>query len=391
MQDGQVSAVNDLVTAAAKKDGDNQEKDKGSEGGAKLTVEQQAAADAQKLADETAAAETKRLADEAAAKGSEEKPDLLKQLLADTKFESVEKLREHLAKKDEKQKSPEELKRETDVYKANLVSFAVENNLMSLEDITKYENLQGKENEDLVFQEFVTEVEDEIKALLEQEKKDENPDDKTPVTDADVLARINEEFEKEYPLSSTNAKTKERALKKLEKAAKEVRGSVESSYTAAKKRFDEELGIKQSYPGYKKAMDSTIEELVPKSFSFFADKDEDEEIKIDLEISDKDREEILKSVSKKIENPKTYSLHKDGKLEDVKGLVKKEVDLLLWEKYSEDGKKKLAEKYFEIGKKKGSDIGAKQSFETNQAKAGGGDKGASPDAQQQVLDSTRKK
>jgi len=396
MQDG-LSAINDLVTQAAKGNagGDNQENDnkdkgEGGNGGAgDLTDEQKAKAnaDAKKIADDAAAAAEKEKTEKGAVKGQE--PDLLQKLLEEHKFGTVEELRAHLAKKDEKQKSPEEEKREKEVYEANLVSYAVENNLMSLEDVTKYNAIKAKSDEDLVFESFVTEFEDEVKEKIAAERKEAG--DETKISDAEVLERLSEEFEKEYPTESENEKAKQRALNKLAKAAKEIRGPVESSYTTARKRFDDELGVKQSYPAYKKAMDAVVESVVPKSYSFFKDKDGDDEIDVEVEISDEDRNEILKSVSKKVENPSTYSLHKDGKAEDIKKLVEREANLLLWEKYNEAGKKKIAEKFVEIGKRKGSDIGAKQSFEMNQAKAGGGEKGTAPDAAQQVLDSTRKK
>lgn len=387
MQDG-LSSVNDLVmqAAAANKGGEDSNNNKGGDGGGAGGDDLAKKEQEQALADQKA----KEAADKAAASGGgNDNPDLLKQLLEEHKFETVEQLREHLAKKDEKVKSPEEEKREKEVYEANLVSYAVQNNLLSLDDATKYNTIKGKSDEDLVFESFVSEFEDEIKEKILAEKKEIG--DETPVDDSEVMKRLNEDFEKEYPTTSENEKAKQRAINKLAKAAKELRAPIESSYTAAKKMFDEELGVKQNYPGYKKAMDSIVESAIPKSYSFFKDKDGDDEIEVEVEISDEDRKEIMKSVSKKVENPSTYSLHKDGKTSDISNLVKREADLLLWERYSEAGKKKIAERFVEIGKKKGSDIGAKNSFELNQAGKGGPKGEGGPDATQQVLDSTRKK
>ena len=237
MQDGN-SAINDLVTAKAaelkEQGGENnqgQKKEEGSEGSNKdvqLTPEQITANEA----------EAKKVADEAAAKAEaekkEEKPDPLAELLKETKFESLDALKAHLTKKDEKQKSPEELKREEDVYRANLNNYAVENQLMSNDDIVKLEVIKGKADKDIVFESFSSEVKDEIVADLEKQRKVAGITDE--LTPAEIAEAIDEAFEKEYPLNSDNDKAKKRAENKLAKAAKEMRGPLESSFTEAKFR-----------------------------------------------------------------------------------------------------------------------------------------------------------
>jgi len=378
MQDG-LLAINDLVekAAAANSGGDNSGKDNdvkdlgddgskdkgdgsGGSGGAEPNKEAEAKSD-----------------------------DALSLLLKETNFSSIDELKAHLAKPaTPSAKTPEEEKKEKDLYETGLSSFAIEKGLLNLEQITQYNVDKAKSDEDLVFASFVSEFRDDVKEAIKKEK--ENQGDTSEITEAEILERLDEDFEKEYPLASENEKIKKRAENKLKRDATDLRTPLESSYKKAKEEYDGENEIRKSYPDFKKNFDAAVSESIPKVYSFYKAKDGDDEIDISVDITEDERKKVAESVTKVLESHQAYSLFKKGKMDDLKKMVGKEVGLMLNEMKGEEAKNKLAEKYTGIGLKKGSDVGAKNSFALKQGDEGG--KGvAGKSAQEQVIDSTRKK
>lgn len=372
-------------------------------------------ANAKKLADEKEAAtakasqeaEEKRLTDLAATSGKtvdqikteeaaaakekgtdkkEEPADPLTDLLKEFKFNSKEDLIKHLKKADEKQKSPEEIKRAEEVYRANMNAFAVENEIMSLEDIHKLEEVKKATDEDLVYKKFAEEAREEI--LDEFEEYDEPTED-------EILAKINEAFEREYPTKSKNKNAVTRAENKIKREAELIRKPFESAYEKAKERYDDEVSVRNAYPEYQKTMKKMIDSSVPATVSFYKDKDGENEISIDVELKEEDRKEILEKVAKKFQNPETFVLHQKGKSQEIQDMIAEEVERLAWKKTEKEGKKKLAERFEGIGVGKGSKVGAENSFETNQAKKGAEEKGneklKGQEAINAAIESTRKK
>jgi hypothetical protein len=392
MQDGN-SAINDLVTAKAaelkEQGGENnqgQKKEEGSEGSNKdvqLTPEQITANEA----------EAKKVADEAAAKAEaekkEEKPDPLAELLKETKFESLDALKAHLTKKDEKQKSPEELKREEDVYRANLNNYAVENQLMSNDDIVKLEVIKGKADKDIVFESFSSEVKDEIVADLEKQRKVAGITDE--LTPAEIAEAIDEAFEKEYPLNSDNDKAKKRAENKLAKAAKEMRGPLESSFTEAKTRYDSDREVKAVYPVYVERLNKLLGESVSEKLTLYTEKDGDADVAASIDLTPEERKSVIEKAFKKTSTPEMFKLFQEKKFDKMAEILKEETDGIIWKDYRSRALAKVAEVFTKHGTGKGSDTGAKQSFETNQAKAAASNKVDTVSAEQQVIEGTRQK
>lgn len=404
----EISAVNDLVTKAAEANkanasADNQEKDKSEEGkkddsGAKaddsskqLTTEQLAEKEAadKKILEDAEKAKVDNAGKEGAKKEDEAKPDPLVELLKETKFESLDALKAHLNKKDEKQKSPEQIKREEEVYAGNLVSYAVENELMKLEDITKYENLKGKSDEDIVYASFVTEVEDEVEAELIAERKKVGDD--TKPTFEEINARIEEAFNKEYPLESENEKAKLRAQNKLAKVAREIKGPVESSYKSAKESFDQHREVANVYPKYTAKLNELIGSNVSEKLAVYSEKDGDEDVSAEIDLTEEERKSVAEKAFKKVSTPAMFKLFQEGKFDKMAEILKDETDSIIWKDYRSRGLAKVAEVFVGRGIKKGSDIGAKESFETKQAKTDTTQKADPIAAQQQVIDSTRVK
>ena len=278
-------------------------------------------------------------------------------------------------------KTPEQIKKDEEVYQAKLKAYAVENDLMKNEDLQRYDNVKASEDEALVFDSFAAEVKDEILEELGDDASEE-----------EIIAAIRKEFESEYPLNSKSEKVRARAEAKLKKAAGEIRSPLESSFNTAKTRFDDEQSVRSEYPKYQEAVNKVV--VVPDKIPFYKEGEGEDAIEIQVEVSEKDKKEILVSLQNIIKDPENFILHKNGKTEEVQNKIKSELEYQLWKRLGDTGKKAMAEKLIEVGHSrglaKGSDTGAKNSFATNQ---GGEKKDASASAvsaKQQVIDSTRK-
>lgn len=365
----QFSAVNDLVENAAK-----EIKEKNAGGEEQPKVEQKK--------EETVVVPPKE-EEKVIVDPLEKVADPLDELLKEFKFENKEALLEHLKTRDKKTESPEETKRKDEIYRANLNKFAVESSFMSNEDIVKLETLRQKADRDLVFEKFSSEIKEEI----EEEAKEENPD----ITKEEIDTKIREAFDKEFPLESKNQKAKSRAETRLTKEAKELRGPLESSFTNAKAEFDKEVSIRNAYPEFKKTVAGLITEAVPQMVPFFNEKDGDEEVPVNVPVSEDAKTKISEALSKKFVSPEIYALYSKGKIDEIKKLLASELEYQTWKHIGEDGKREIAKVFRSRGLDKGSNTGAKNSFSTNQAKGGEDKKMSAADAQQQVIDDTRQK
>lgn len=304
-------------------------------------------------------------------------------LLKKFNVSSVEELEKVLEEKNKPELSPEQKKKEEEKYQANLISYSVDNDLMSIEDFNRLQEVKGMEDEDLVFAEFVKDMREELSEVEEGEDE---------LTEEEIFAKIKEAFDKEYPLNSKNQKTKNRAENKIAKAAKEIRSPLESSFNSAKEKYDDEQGVRRVYPEYQKRVTDILSKAVPEKIKFFSTKDNDEDVSIDIDVSEEVKKEIIESLTDSVvkNNINTFSLFRQGKIEEIEREVAERSEFLLWKKMSEEGKQKIAEKFLGRGKKQGSNTGAEESFATNQAGSGAA-AAAKKDPKQEVIDGTRKK
>ena len=371
MQDG-LQAVNALVEQEAAKLKDTQQQQNQQSG---ETAEEKAAREEKEKNTGTETPEEK-----AAREAKEKQPDPVDELLKETKFNSLEELKQALAEKNDKAgKTPDQIKKDEEVYQAKLKAYAVENDLMKSDDLQRYDTVKSSSDEDLVFSAFATEMKDEILEGLDED-----------ATEEEIIAAIRKEFENEYPLNSKSDKVKARAEAKLKKAADEIRSPLESSFNTAKTRFDDETSVRNEYPKYQAAIKKMTADIVPDTFSFYKEVDGEEEVKADVEVPEATKKIILDAVEEIVKDPENFLLHKNGKTEEVQQKINSRVEYLMWKHLGEEGKKKIAEVYFGRGLAKG-ETGAKNSFATNQ---GGGAKPADNtglSAEQQVMESTRKK
>lgn len=358
--------------AAAAKELEAAEKEKQQQGGGegeRLTQEQ---IDAQAIADKKLEDE-KKLAEADKGKANTDSPpdsppDALAELLKELKLENKDQLLERLREKDKKELSPEEKKRQEDVYKANLLNYAVENSILSTEDYHKFETIKGKADQELVFEKYL------------QEWKEDNPDEKD---DVDTKAKL--DFDAEYKLNSENAKAKARGEAKIKSEAELLRKPFESSFNDAKSRYDQEVELRNAWPTYQQSVTKIVGESMPSKYEFFKGKDGDEDVQLGKDISEEDKKEIIESLTKKFTSPQTYALHKAGKTEDLQAMIKDEAERLLWKKYDQVSKEEIAKEFMTRGTKKGSTIGAKAPFNNKQEQENTSGKKSKAEAEQEVL------
>jgi hypothetical protein len=410
MQDG-YSAINELVTqhAAANNQAQNNSSENKVEGdgtGEKDPVEQQQQTDGDNQ-NQGAASQTQdppeggKATDPPAA-------DPLADLLKEQGVDSIEALREKIKTAGEKPvdevETPEAKKKAEDKHKAAVIKYAVDNELLSTDDVTKLETLKSKSDVDLVYEKYSTEVKDEVADEVREEAarkfKEENPDATEEemqaaakkVTQAEIDKKIKESFDREFPVNSKNEKAKARAASKIAKEAAEIRNPYESSFNTAKEKYEDTVKVRNTFPEYTKSIDKMVSEHIPDNVPFFKTKEGDEDVSVDVPISKEDRKDILDALSKEISNPSTYKMFTEGKTDEIKKVVQERMEFLLWKKYGDVGKQKIAETYHSRGLKKGSTTGAENSFEKNQGASRTAEtKKTAAEANEEVIASTRAK
>lgn len=264
-------------------------------------------------------------------------------------FDSKEALTTFLKEKTAAPVTDDEKSKKDNIDKARFISYSAENDLMKVEEYNQYEALKSKADADLVFEKYAAEA------------KEDDP----AATDAD----IRENFEREYRFKSENEKSKARGVERLKKEAEEIRKPFHSKYEEAKNRFAEFKDLEAKYPTFKEFVSGVIKELTPDKLTVakFKDKIKDdsneEEIPIEIELSEKDREDIIKSFL----NPKTFRDYRDsnGKTDDLKAAISKKVDGVIRARKREEIDKKTWEAATGFGVRKGSNVGAENPFALN--------------------------
>lgn len=256
----------------------------------------------------------------------------------------------------EPDKTPDQIAKEAELEKAELIKYSAENDLMKVDDFNKFETLKAKADKDLVFDKFSTEVKDEIT----EEVKAENPD----ATEEEISAKIKEAFEKEFPLESKNAKAKARAEAKLQREAKEIRTPLESTYNTAKERYSESREIVSKIPEFNKLMDDVIKDSTPEKL-IVKTKDGEQEIDIEVELNKEQRAEIEKLFKNEKVFGKYYNSDEKEK-GSFKASIQKKIEGYLKANHFDAAVSKGFEQGVKIGTAKGSTVGAKNPFPLQQ-------------------------
>lgn len=372
--------VNDLVNEAAKP--------KAPEGGD--SPEKKEEVKVPEKIPETGVDQKDKVPEEKTAAGAEDKnqdppkeippvPDALGELLKELGLSDVSELKTKLTQNSAKVLSPEEKEKEQEKYNAGLQQYAVENNHMKLEDFSKLTALKQTPDRDIIFKEFARDVAEEVKL--------DNPE----ATPEQLAAVIAEEFEKEYPLNSANAKTKARAEAKIKREADQMRAPLEKSFAEVKEDFDEALSIKSAFPVFIERMEAIAGEVTPEKFQVLTEKDGDEDVNIEIPLTAEQKKEISKAVLKELSDKPAFELFKNKDFAKIKELAQKKVNAMVREMNYEAGVKKVFEVAMGRGTKKGSTTGAKQPFVEGQDNAAGKDKAPAKTEKEKVLDSLKGK
>lgn len=292
-------------------------------------------------------------------------PDL-KAELERLKKENEELKKPPHKKEPEKAKTSEELAKEKSIYDANLIQFAATTGDLKPEDFTKLDTLRSKADRDLVFEKFSA------------DHKEDNPE-----ADAEEIQNA---FDEEYKIKSANDKVRHRGEQRLTKEAGEIRSPLTNTYEKVKGRFDSENEVRQNYPAFSTKIEEIAAASIPTKVDVFKDKDGEEEVLVDLDLTDAQRKDIAEKVTKKMNTPKTYELYKEGKLEDIQKKTKEVTEALIWKEFRQDALKKVASTYNDRGVKKAK-VGPNNPFPLNDKNGSGNRQKGNVDAEREVLDS----
>lgn len=300
-------------------------------------------------------AETQRLADI-----EKVKTEATQAFLKELEVDSLEELKEKLAKTGAGALSAEDKKKAEEIYEAKLQQFAVEKELMGIDDFSQLKTLKSKEDAVLVFENYL------------KDWKEENPDVKVGegVTEADIEKLAKDDFEKEFKLNSDKESVKAKGIQKLAKLAAEIRNPLESSYNNAKEEFDADTQLRTTFPKFVEANKKIASELVPETVEWFKGKDGEDEIPVNVPLPEADRAEILEKISKRLEKPEFFKMFTSGKGAEIKEIVSEYAEYLINKKTKDLGNAAIAEMFLNRGREKGSTTGANNSFATNQSQAG---------------------
>ena len=257
-------------------------------------------------------------------------------------FDSKEQLDEHFKKLKEQNISEEEKRKAAALEDVNFRKFSIENDLLKEDDFMSHQSLSAKADRDLVFEKWVNEY------------KEDNPD---LANDPELMNKATAEFNREYKLDSESDKVKQRGLDKLSKEAKELRAPVSQKFESAKNQFELAKTVHTEYPKFESLVESKVRQHTPDKKGAYTVNDGEEEVVVDIEITEDDR----KAMAKAFATHKNFYKFKEGKEEFEKSIDQK---MEVWVELNKKEviKQKIFETALNLGRAKGSNIGAYNPF-----------------------------
>lgn len=285
--------------------------------------------------------------------GQQNAAEPIKQILSDEDlknygFDSPEALKTFLQKQKEENISPEEKLQKENITKANFLKFAAEQKLLNVEDYSQYESIKSKPDQEIVFENFV------------KEYKEDHPE----ITDEEELAEAaKEDFEYEYKLKEGLSESqKKKGLAKLARDAKELRSPIENKVLAAQDQFKEYGSYQETYPKFEKFLKESITKNTPDKTILFKAKDGEEEIPIEIELTQKERDAMFKEFS----TPKTFQKFLNSNPEEIQAILDKKMQGWVKLNKFDEINAKTFETGMGVGTKKGSTVGAENPFPLRQ-------------------------
>jgi hypothetical protein len=273
-------------------------------------------------------------------------------------LENADQLRTILRQHKESNIPAADKEKEEQTRKADFISFAAKEGHMKVEEINSYESLKSKSDRDLRFEKYV------------DEWKEDNPE----ITDQDeVLSQAKADFENEFKLNSDSEKQKARGEARLKKEADELRNPYTSKYEKTQSAYQERKALEGKLPEFNKAVASLIEKCTPDKLPISKVKDGEEEFPIEVELTKKERDELIQTFV----TPKTYQAYvkNEKDLSKFEGEVRKKIDGFLKVKYFETSLSKAYETGKGRGIVRGSNVGAEQPFSIIRGKGAPGKEG----------------
>lgn len=258
-------------------------------------------------------------------------------------FDTKEQMIEHFNKIKEQNKSEEEKQKQKALDDINFRKFSVENDILKEEDFTSHQLLTARADRDLVFDKYLTEF------------KEDNPE---LAADPELVEKATAEFNREYKLDSTSEKAKQRGIDKLAKEAKEMRSPVESKFETAKNQYELAKSVHAEYPKFEEFVTNKVKQHTPDKAVIYTVKDGEEEIKIEIDITEDDRKAMVKDFA----NHKNYYKFKDSTKEEFEASIDKKMQAWVEINKAPVIKQKIFEEAMKVGQKKGSNVGADNPF-----------------------------
>lgn len=267
--------------------------------------------------------------------------------LKDWGFESQEQLNEFFEKRKLEQIPEEEKKKQEELDELEFKKFAVEGGYAKTEDFDGFSKLSQKDKKELAFENFVKEF------------REDNQD----IEDEDILDYAKEEFNREFKLDGYSEKQQQRGLAKLDKYVNEIIHPFSEKISKAKEEYDNFKTIKKEFPKFEEFISESVKNVASQKLNVVSFKVKNgEDINIDIELSDKDKEELYKNFA----THKTfYKYNKDG--ESLKKELESKMKSWLWVNKKDEIIKSIVEKSVNVGVKNGSDIGARNPYPLSEA------------------------
>ena len=264
---------------------------------------------AEEIAAETAAAtaETQRLADESKIK-EDAAASALQALLSDLGVSSLDELKNKIPGK---VLTPEEIVQNQQLEKASIAQYAVKNNKLSMDEITRLESLKAMDKKDLAISEFGKAYKEAHKDRLDEDQKP------YPVTPDEIEDAFNDLFH----LNSDDPAMKKAGEASLERYTNGLTDDLDKKYQDVTAEYKDWKEKSDFFPTFKKFMTDEVIGAFSKEITFG---EGDDKVTIDTSLLD------VKDIDKKFVTNEIYDtffgLRGEQKVRDsIQGAYKNEV------------------------------------------------------------------
>lgn len=271
-----------------------------------------------------------------------EKVDFSLDQMKEWGFDSKEQLEQHFAKIKADNISAEEKAKLEQLDNLEFRKYSISNDFLKDEDFDKHKNIVSKSNYDLVFEKHLAEF------------KEDNQD----IDESDLFDAAKEDFEYTYKLNSEKESVKNRGLAKIEKEANELKAEVERPFSSAKEKYELAKSVAKNYPEFEKFVSETVKKNTPEKAIIYNIKDGENEIPVEIELTQEDRNEMSKAFSKHT----NYHKFTKGSQEEFAAELDNKMQSWILANKKEQILSKAVEAGIGIGKAKGSNIGATAPF-----------------------------